>query len=79
MLIWFLVNDWDPNCLHYWGIVVYSVLVWLKIRLKWNFLTKLKHCIQQYPSNVNNWDPNRTPKPDKGLFLYRGIMMAPCS
>ena len=20
-----LVYDWDPNCLHYWGIVVYSV------------------------------------------------------
>ena len=27
--------NWVPNCLHYWGIVVYSVLVWLKIRLKW--------------------------------------------
>jgi len=24
------VYDWDPNCLHYWGIVVYSVLIWLK-------------------------------------------------
>jgi len=22
ILIWFLVYDWDPNCLHYWGIVV---------------------------------------------------------
>jgi len=22
----FLAYDWDPNCLHYWGIVVYSVL-----------------------------------------------------
>ena len=35
------------------------------------FLTKLEHCIQQYPSNVNNWDPNRTPKPDKDMFLYQ--------
>ena len=24
-----------PNYLHYWGTVVYSVPVWLKIRLKW--------------------------------------------
>jgi hypothetical protein len=31
----FLVYDSDPNCLHYWGIIVYSVLVWLKMRLKW--------------------------------------------
>jgi hypothetical protein len=30
-----LVYDWDPNCLRYWGIVVYSVLIWLKMRLKW--------------------------------------------
>jgi len=38
------VYDWDPNCLHYWGIVVYSivvysivvysVLIWLELRLK---------------------------------------------
>ena len=27
-----------------------------------SFLTKLGYCIQQYPSNVNNWDPNPTPK-----------------
>jgi len=26
------------------------------------FLTKLEYCVQQYPSNVYNWDPNRTPK-----------------
>jgi hypothetical protein len=31
----FLVYDCDPNCLHYWGIVVYSVVIWLKMRLKW--------------------------------------------
>jgi len=30
-----LVYDWDPNCLHYWGIAVYIVLIWLKVRLKW--------------------------------------------
>jgi len=36
-----------------------------------SFLIKLEYCIQQYPSNVNNWNPNRTPnKPDKDLFLY---------
>ena len=28
---------------------------------------------------VYDWDPNRKPKPDKDLFLYRGLMMAPCS
>jgi hypothetical protein len=26
--------------------------------------------IKQYPTNVNNLDPNRTPKSDKDLFLY---------
>jgi hypothetical protein len=49
----------------------------VKLRLKWKtmeylILTKLEYCIQQYciqqyciqqySSNVNNWDPNRTPK-----------------
>jgi hypothetical protein len=67
------------------GVLLYSVLIWLKMRLKWktmfskwstvlkytilsihetlssiltSLLTKLEHCIQQYPSNVNKWDPN---------------------
>jgi len=29
------VYDWDPSCLPYWGIVVYIILFWLKMRLKW--------------------------------------------
>jgi hypothetical protein len=29
ILIWLLVYNWDPSCLHYWGIVAYSALVWL--------------------------------------------------
>jgi len=34
-------------------------------------LTKLEYCTQQHPNNVNNWDPNRTPKkPEKDLFWY---------
>jgi len=33
-----LVYDWDPYCLHYWGIVVYSVLIWLKMRLQWQIM-----------------------------------------
>jgi len=35
-----------------------------------SFLTKLEHYIQQYHSNVNKWDPNRTPNTDNDMFLY---------
>ena len=31
----FFVHDWDPNCLQYWGIVVYSVPNLVKMSLKW--------------------------------------------
>jgi hypothetical protein len=31
-------------------------------KLDWKGLSKLEYYIQQYPSNVNNWDPNRKPK-----------------
>jgi esterase/lipase superfamily enzyme len=30
----FLVYDSDPNCLHYWGTVVYDIVVWVKMKLK---------------------------------------------
>jgi len=59
------VYDWDPNCLHYWGTVVYSVLIWLKKRLKWKtmfikwsmvlkYTVKLELTINPYPANVEN-------------------------
>jgi len=32
-------------------------------------LTKSEYCIQQYPSNVNNWNANRTPKTRQGSVL----------
>ena len=32
ILNWFLVYDWDPNCLHYCGIVVYSTLIIILFR-----------------------------------------------
>jgi len=31
----FLVYDWDPNYLHYWGVVVYSIQNLVKMSLKW--------------------------------------------
>ena len=31
----FLVYDWDPNFVHYWGVVVYSIQNLGKMSLKW--------------------------------------------
>jgi len=31
----FLVYDWDPNCVPYWGVVVYSIQNLVKMSLKW--------------------------------------------
>jgi len=44
-------------------IFIYKILAQYSIIFHFNhILTKLEYSIQQYPSNVNNWDPNRTPK-----------------
>ena len=52
----FLVYDWDPNCLHYWDIVVYSVVVWLKMRLNWKameYCAKIANILHNTPFTIH--------------------------
>jgi hypothetical protein len=44
-------------CILYYILAQYSTVFHFNL-----ILAKLEYYIQQYPSNVNNWDSNRTPE-----------------